>query len=768
MISLFGELCFGFSILLQQETNFRTKTQKIEILRFDISRCFDLLSVIVKFVKLVCCFSLNSLVWGSLLEKIGWPRAAICSGRVPELARLVSGPPCVRLVSALCLKSNLSIVSAFCPALCPLWPRLQTLPVNLSALPFVRHVSAMCPPCVRFARGSKACPPCPPCVRLVSALCPPLCWPWVRFGRASKLCPPCVGHASPRLQTLSALCPLWPRLQTLSAMWPPCHLSTMCPKAGLASGLCRLTACCGIISQNSFPPLRNPQRLYGMPAGQFPSYSFWLTKFGLCKWPYACKTVWGLCWYNLWLFPIFVSFDWCHFLLAAFVQTFGGGNVNLSNVNLRKNGRCNKKSQYNPARHTSLVGSFVFTLALHCDRPITLSSSLLNWHRYQVIIALSLLLLQTVILSSIVPSTSWFRHRYYIFSSPSVAFFAATDCGIVLRADGGKKIIGWKGLGAQLRSLLVATSMANVLERTAKSVSARWGFDVQYGHVCPHMDSLSSSQEIISATGHECDGNCVLEQSRSHSAIGKRFLFPRRSSLDLSSAKTKAKHYWNMHIARLQDVAGKSVKCQATGGASLFRVGDWDWLHWFGRTPMHEKFETLWPMVFELQNAERPGNLGHCRFHDFGCTDGYAVVQLRLRRMVCSSLTESEIDQVQGKIGHFVGNNSFYFQWTPQTKAFKKLSGLATLGQTYFKHPKNEKKQQITKFNYQTWVLAIGCLLNGSVGLHEFGNESASQQISAVKSQNTCFANGHWNRASRKWCFSNERKNKQSTKRYQK
>ena len=70
---------------------------------------------------------------------------------------------------------------------------------------------------------------------------------------------------------------LWPRLQTLSAMCPPSLLSTMCPlkpwpclwtlsALGLPWGQGR-----GIIKQNSFAAVRNPQRLYCMPAGQFPS-----------------------------------------------------------------------------------------------------------------------------------------------------------------------------------------------------------------------------------------------------------------------------------------------------------------------------------------------------------------------------------------------------------------------------------------------------------------------------------------------------------------
>ena len=148
---------------------------------------------------------------------------------------------------------HVSSVSAFCPALCPLWPRLQTL-------------SAMCPPCLLSAM-------CRPCVRRVSAL--PAAPKLVRHVRlASALCSPCVrpgvrlesALAAP--QTLSAMC--WPcvALSLLLAASPNFvrHVTALpfvhhvSAKAGLASGFCRLTACCGIISRNSYAPLRNPQR----------------------------------------------------------------------------------------------------------------------------------------------------------------------------------------------------------------------------------------------------------------------------------------------------------------------------------------------------------------------------------------------------------------------------------------------------------------------------------------------------------------------------
>ena len=140
-------------------------------------------------------FSPNSLLWGSLLEKIGWPRYALAASRslstlCPACVRLVSAmcPPRVRHVSAscppcVCLKPavatspnflrHVSIVSAFCPALCPLWPRLQTL----SAMCPPCLLSAMCRPCVRLVSALPTAPKLVRHVRLASTLCPPLCLP---------------------------------------------------------------------------------------------------------------------------------------------------------------------------------------------------------------------------------------------------------------------------------------------------------------------------------------------------------------------------------------------------------------------------------------------------------------------------------------------------------------------------------------------------------------------------------------------------------------
>ena len=121
-----------------------------------------------------CFFTKNPL---QTLSGKNWPRY---TGRVPRAC-----PPCVRLVSALIpLWPRLHTLSALCPpcvrlvsALSALWLRLQTL-------------SAMCQPCVRLVplESALAPPPkpCAPYVRHVTALCPP------RVHRVSALAaPPC-------------------------------------------------------------------------------------------------------------------------------------------------------------------------------------------------------------------------------------------------------------------------------------------------------------------------------------------------------------------------------------------------------------------------------------------------------------------------------------------------------------------------------------------------------------------------------------------------
>ena len=118
------------------------------------------------------------------------------------------------------------------------------------------RVSTLCPPCVRLASAVR-----PPCVRLAPASCPP----GVRFGRASKPCPPCV----------CLLC--------LPCVCPPCARSLSAQVHHVSSPLDFVRQGRGIMKQNYFSALRNPPRLYCMPAGQFPWHSFWLPKFGLCK-----------------------------------------------------------------------------------------------------------------------------------------------------------------------------------------------------------------------------------------------------------------------------------------------------------------------------------------------------------------------------------------------------------------------------------------------------------------------------------------------------
>ena len=164
-------------------------------------------------------FSPNSLLWGSLLEKKGWPRYALATS--PELVRPVSAtrPPRVRLVSAL-RPPCVCLVSALCP-------------------PCVRLVSALCPHCIVSALTalwptlSAMCPPCPPCDRLVSATCPPsvrLCDRHVSTLAAPPnlvrpVCASCVWRLSVCVCAhVSAMCPLCqlrttmcPRLWTLSA-----------------------------------------------------------------------------------------------------------------------------------------------------------------------------------------------------------------------------------------------------------------------------------------------------------------------------------------------------------------------------------------------------------------------------------------------------------------------------------------------------------------------------------------------------------------------
>ena len=104
--------------------------------------------------------------------------AAVCPGRVSGAC-----PPCVRL--------------------CP--PLVRLVLLALAAPPvLVRHLSALCPPCVvGFGRASS---PCPPLVRLVSALC---CWPNLAITlicRVSGMCRPSA-FSAPCVFHVSAMCP---------------------------------------------------------------------------------------------------------------------------------------------------------------------------------------------------------------------------------------------------------------------------------------------------------------------------------------------------------------------------------------------------------------------------------------------------------------------------------------------------------------------------------------------------------------------------------
>ena len=97
------------------------------------------------------------------LSAICLPRVRLVSAFAapPNLVRIC--PPCVRLDSALAASPHfVRLVSAMCPALGPLCPRLQSLS------PMSPCVCLLCLPCV-FTM-------CPPCA-LASGLCPLVaCW----------------------------------------------------------------------------------------------------------------------------------------------------------------------------------------------------------------------------------------------------------------------------------------------------------------------------------------------------------------------------------------------------------------------------------------------------------------------------------------------------------------------------------------------------------------------------------------------------------------
>ena len=234
---------------------------------------------------------------------VGFGRA---SSPCPRLVRLVSCPPRVCHLSALCCSPNslLWLWGSLLEENTP-WPRPGACP------PCVRHCPPLCPPWFRFQIWLPRLQLCRPCVRLVSAMCLPCCPALYNLNLPS---PPCVFH-------VSAMCPLKRshHSPSLTAMRPPCvchvssmcrscvrSLSAMCPLFVSASppltGLCPLLACCGAgswrhqvkfflaIAQPTAYILRFVVSLLGIHFAS-PNSAF-------ASAPYAWKTVWGLCWYN--------------------------------------------------------------------------------------------------------------------------------------------------------------------------------------------------------------------------------------------------------------------------------------------------------------------------------------------------------------------------------------------------------------------------------------------------------------------------------------
>ena len=137
---------------------------------------------------------------------------------VPTIVRHVSAivrldsvwprPPCVRLVSAVCL------------LVCALFPKQLTVGLSLRKKkvgrdmlwPRFRSLSAICPLWPRLHTWSAMCPPC---VRLAPAMCllcllSPLAPPCLPFVPVSALCVSKV-HQCPCLWTLSVRGLLWGR-----------------------------------------------------------------------------------------------------------------------------------------------------------------------------------------------------------------------------------------------------------------------------------------------------------------------------------------------------------------------------------------------------------------------------------------------------------------------------------------------------------------------------------------------------------------------------
>ena len=192
--------------------------------------------------------------------------------------------------------------------MCPPLVRLVLLALAAPSV-LVRHLSALCPPCVvGFGRASS---PCPPLVRLVSALC---CWPNLAITlichvsgmcRPSAFSPPCVFHVS-AMCPLKALSPFSEFERHTSGMCLPCvlHVAVLCP---FFAAMCPLF----VSASPPLKPLASPldfvrswpavgqgrgimkfkilsrhcttHSVYIAFCGQLAWHSFWLPEFGLCK-----------------------------------------------------------------------------------------------------------------------------------------------------------------------------------------------------------------------------------------------------------------------------------------------------------------------------------------------------------------------------------------------------------------------------------------------------------------------------------------------------
>ena len=309
--------------------------------------------VLVPHLSATC--SPNSLLWGSLSEEKRL--AAICAGRVPgacpwcgcDVSTLATPPNLVRDLSAMWPPANVSALSrlrpqtlsTMCPpcvcllSWCPLWVRLGRPPPNLVCPPFVRRVclesalaasphflrhvsalsvrlaSAMRRPCDRFGR---VCPlsvrlePALPRLHHVSALCPAWCLLWVLFRRnlAARSLPAVVRHDNVLVSSgpPCVQCPLKP--------WP-------CLWTALGAGLWQREV-------KFFLTIAQPTRWYFFSLVSFLGIHFGYpnsANSAFASAPYAWKTVWGLCWYNL-NETNFILFQWFCRPLACFPLKWRG------------------------------------------------------------------------------------------------------------------------------------------------------------------------------------------------------------------------------------------------------------------------------------------------------------------------------------------------------------------------------------------------------------------------------------------------------------